>query len=789
MTPGSPSGRTAARWLRRAVIVIGAVMLAALPRFTTNASFFGVPDVPGPSIVLVIGLGFWLMPVLLVASWVAERRATLPTAWLMVPAGLLVLGAAVSTAVASDKASALVRAAEMTGLWVGLFALAQAIRTDAERRFLLSMLVATAVLSAGVAVHQAMIGLPRAWDVFQANREEVLAKFGIEPGGYHEQAFVDRFFGGVQASMGHPNVLAAFLTLGLFVAVGLVREKWTEVGSRGARGLATVMVAAAVACAAGIVLTQSRAAVAAVAVGLYWLAVAWRVRKRRLRFVLYAAPLVVAAVALAAATQVDLPAVAGAVKTLRYRLDYWGATLKILRRHWETGVGLENFGHHYVQYKVARAPEEVADPHNMLLSTWSTLGLAGVTALLLLAVGTVRAWVGRARPSRDRLSHDRPSRERERAVPPGEPLLVLLVPVMAIFFLAMLCYYLAGPQEQKEYFFKVGWCLLVGQAAVMAMVIGLGAGEEPSRLEASGRPLGSLHTACVVAVLAFALQEQIGTAILEPPAAWAMLLVVGISLRGHQARSDHQARRDHRALRGSDGASRGARDGGWPETAALPGFALGAAARFLLMLAAMGTCFVYVYCLIRPVGKELALLRSAGWDRSAFDGDEPLRAAAKVNPLAWEPHLFRARAWRREAAAEEGAAAAVHLERAIQAYRDVLKRHPRMRRAYLSLATCYLAPDGADRDPNALAAARACLEEAARLYPTHIPTRLRLAQAVDALGETAAAVEAYQRVLRLNRLMPVTRLRLKDEAREMIRTRIEELNVSVAGPSDDTSHE
>jgi O-antigen ligase len=772
MSAGSPSGRTAARWLRRAVIVIGAVMLAALPRFTTNASFFGVPDVPGPSIVLVIGLGFWLMPVLLVASWVAERRATLPTAWLTVPAGLLVLGAAVSTAVASDKASALVRAAEMTGLWVGLFALAQAIRTDAERRFLLSMLVATAVLSAGVAVHQAMIGLPRAWDVFQANREEVLAKFGIEPGGYHEQAFVDRFFGGVQASMGHPNVLAAFLTLGLFVAVGLVREKWTEVGSRGSRGLATVMVAAAVACAAGIVLTQSRAAVAAVAVGLYWLAVAWRVRKRRLRFVLYAAPLVVAAVALAAATQVDDPVVAGAVKTLRYRLDYWGATLKILRRHWETGVGLENFGHHYVQYKVARAPEEVADPHNMLLSTWSTLGLAGVTALVLLAVGTVRVWVGRARSS-----HDRPSRERERAVSPGEPLLVLLVPVMAIFFLAMLGYYLAGPQEQKEYFFKVGWCLLVGQAAVMAMVIGLGAGEEPSRLETSGRPVGSLHTACVVAVLAFALQEQIGTAILEAPAAWAMFLVVGISLRGHQAR------------RGSDGASRGAGDGGVPETAALPGFALGAAARFLLMLAAMGTCFVYVYCLVRPVGKELALLQIAGWDRAAFDGDEPLRAAAKVNPLAWEPHLFRARAWRREAAAEEGAAAAVHLERAIQAYRDVLKRHPRMRRAYLSLATCYLAPDGADQDPNALAAARACLEEAARLYPTHIPTRLRLAQAVDALGEKAAAVEAYRQVLRLNRLMPVTRLRLKDEAREMIRTRIEELNVCASDPSDDTSNE
>jgi len=773
--PSAPSGRTVAKWLRRAVIVIGAVMLAVLPRFSTDASFFCVPGVPGPLVVLIIGLGLWLMPVLVAASWVAERRATLPAAWLAIPAGLLVLGAAVSTAVASDKSSALVRAAEVTGLGVGLFALVQAIRTDAERRFLLSVLVATALVSAAVAIHQTAVGLPSAWEFFQANREDVLAKYGIEPGGYQEQAFIDRFFGGVQASMGHPNVLAAFLTLGFFVAVGLAREKWKEVGSRGGRILATVMIAAALACAAGVVLTQSRAAVAALAVGLYWLAVAWRVHRRPVRIVLYVAPLVVAAVALAAATQVDHPTVAGAVRTLRYRLDYWRATLEILRRHWDTGVGLENFGHHYVQHKAAWAPEEVADPHNMLLSTWSTLGLAGATALVLLAVGVVRewlraAWSGGARPGGARLADawsgdawsgpEPTSRDRKGAVSHGEPVLPMLVPVMLI----------AGPVA--IYVFAIGWYWGVAATAVMAVVIGLGAGEEPSRLAASARPFRSLHTACVVAVLAFAVQEQIGTAILEPPAAWAMLVVVGMSLRPPRAR---------RAPRGSDGAPEPAPDTTTPG-ADLPGFALGAPARFLLMLAAMAVCFLYARLLILPVGREWALLEMVKRSLDVFAGDEPLRAAAEANPLAWEPHVFRAQAWRQEAAAEEGAAGAVHLERAIRGYRDALTRHPRLRQAYLALAACYLAPEGADRNPGALAAARACLEEAARLYPTHIPTRLHLAEVIDGLGEKEAALEAYREVVRLDRLMPETRLRLADEVRDKVRSRIKELQAHAPPP-------
>ena len=787
MRPLLPSGPTAARWLRRGVLAIGAAAVLVLPQFSTNASFVGVQGLPGPLVVLSIGLALWLMPVLLVASWVAEGRVTMPHPWLAVPAGLFVAGAVLSTACAADKSSALVRAAEMTGLWVGLFALVQALRSDAQRRFLLASLLAAAVLSAAVAIHQGTIGLAQTWEYFQEHREEILAARGIEPGSWMERMFVGRFFGGVQASLGHPNVLAAFLTLGFFVAVGLAREKWSEAASRGARAVAVAIAAAAVVCAVGLVLTQSRAGEAAVVVGLYWLAVAWRVRRRRVRIGLYLAPLAVAAVALGVATQIEHPAVAGALTTLRYRLDYWQATLAVLCGGWDTGVGLENFGLHYLEHKLPWAPEEVADPHNMLLATWSSLGLAGATALVLLAAAAIRVWIRGAGPARDGEAATGPAAGAGGAR--GEPLLALLVPALAV----------AAPVVVL--FFSLGWYVGVGAVAVVTMIVGLGAAEEPSRLEVSGRPLRALRTACIVALAAFALEEQIGTAILEPPTAWAMLLVLGVSLgpgrgsawrgegrgapavvfsappQGGTAGLSSRVQGTAQTPSTAGQAGRGTQHEGTPSGYGPAGLAIGLPLRSLLMVSAMAVCFLYAACLILPVGREQSLL-TLGMYAGVNDavGEAALREAARVNPVAWEPAMIRGRLWQDEIKETEGPAVAMAVERAIAAYRDALARQPRLRRAYLALADCYLALPGATGDRKALEAARTCLESAAWLYPTDIRTRLRLAEAVYRLGDAESALAHYREIKRLDALMPDEGCRLNDEGRELVETRIGELS-------------
>ena len=70
------SGPTLARWLRRAVLAIGVAGLLVLPQFTSNASFIGIQGLPGPLAVVFVGFVFWLMPILLMASWVAESSVS-----------------------------------------------------------------------------------------------------------------------------------------------------------------------------------------------------------------------------------------------------------------------------------------------------------------------------------------------------------------------------------------------------------------------------------------------------------------------------------------------------------------------------------------------------------------------------------------------------------------------------------------------------------------------------------------------------------------------------------------
>jgi tetratricopeptide (TPR) repeat protein len=623
-----------AAFLRGAVLVVAAALLLLLPEFRASASFLGAPGLSDPVTVLLIGLAFWVMPALVVASWVAENRVCLAHGWMAAPVVLWLLGAVVSTASASDKSSALVRAAEMTGLGAAFFALLQAVRTDADRRFLLAVVLASALVPGALAIHPGSPG-PAAQ---------------------------------------HPAVLAAVLVLATCVGAGFVAEKLLEARPR----MAFVPAVAAVTTLTALVLSWPGWAPGALA-------------------------------------------------------ESWRAALAVIRDHWATGVGLENFGHHYLEHKAAAAPDAVTDPANLWLSAWSQLGLAGLAAAGGLAVLAARAGL-RGR--------------RSAATPAGEdrPLLGLLGPTVLLAAPAVIA------------LFPIGWRAGAVALGVMALVAGLAAGENPSRLKVPGRPLRLLGAACVAGAAAWLVLAQVEPALLSAPASWALLVVVAAGL------------------------SRRAGTGPPAGTSAEPSgsFRIPLGLAFILMLAVMAGAFAYVKCLLLPVAREGALLAAATQAEGDLDMDETLRKAGQANPLAWEPAYLRGSFWQARAAEAEGPEQAMATDKAIRAYGEALARHPRLGEAYVRLAACRLAVSGAFEDAGALQAAREYLARAAELAPTDPPTRLRLADVTDRLGEDAEALAEYRRALQLDAQAPPQR-RLADDERQSVERRIGQLEESLEG--------
>lgn len=77
----------------------------------------------------------------------------------------------------------------------------------------------------------------------------------------------------------------------------------------------------------------------------------------------------------------DWKVLAEAPVSVRYRLEYWQATLAMIREHPWWGSGPGNFQTVYAHYKLPQASEMVADPHNCVLEI---AAVAGLPALMLL---------------------------------------------------------------------------------------------------------------------------------------------------------------------------------------------------------------------------------------------------------------------------------------------------------------------------------------------------------------------------------------------------------------------
>jgi O-antigen ligase/tetratricopeptide (TPR) repeat protein len=210
------------------------------------------------------------------------------------------------------------------------------------------------------------------------------------------------------ATMGHPNLLGAFLVM----AFPLTVEAGRRALARGQRVVAAVLAGVALLAAVGVAASVSRGAwlafvAALVVLSVGWLAIGERRSGLALGAVLAGAVVVLLALGAGAGILGSLAARLRDFTDSASRIHIWAAAWAMFREHPLVGAGLDTFqlafeAKRTVAYWLVEWNGSPAKAHNEPLHVLATQGALGGIALLVLAGGVIAAAAGAVRRGGDR---------------------------------------------------------------------------------------------------------------------------------------------------------------------------------------------------------------------------------------------------------------------------------------------------------------------------------------------------------------------------------------------------
>jgi len=266
------------------------------------------------------------------------------------------------------------------GLGVGFFLLRQLVQSAREARAVVAVMIALGAALSVYGLYQYAVDLPQLRRDYARDPEGKLQAEGLwwEPGSVARVQFEERLKRREPfAPCALPHSLAGYLAPWLVMAIGLAAlGRW-----RNTTGI-LLITAVGAAC---LLLTKSRSALVATAVGLGLVALARLGQHRSIGWrwpAVGAAILLTAVVGAVATGGLDAEVLTEAGKSLGYRLQYWQSTLAMIQDRPWLGCGPGQFQSAYPAYKLPQASEDIADPHNFLLEVWATAGTPAAVALL-----------------------------------------------------------------------------------------------------------------------------------------------------------------------------------------------------------------------------------------------------------------------------------------------------------------------------------------------------------------------------------------------------------------------
>jgi O-antigen ligase len=272
--------------------------------------------------------------------------------------------------------------------------------SDPRSRQAILALVGAIALSLSIqAMYQHFVTIPQMWAQYKEDPESFLVSAGIDapPGSAQRMIFENRLYdGGAAATFALANSLAAVLLVGGV----LISASWPRSSIDWSRRVPLIMAGALI--LGGLLVTRSRSAIAAFL--LAWVAIiVWRylsgVNRSAERSVIYrrfisrlvltisgVMGLVIVVVMFGRAEWVD-----AAPASLLTRFQYWRSCASMMADYPWTGAGPGNFQLMYEHYRASNASEQIADPHNFVIETFTSGGIIVGSMLLVWLVLVIRS--------------------------------------------------------------------------------------------------------------------------------------------------------------------------------------------------------------------------------------------------------------------------------------------------------------------------------------------------------------------------------------------------------------
>ncbi|MGC8561122.1 MAG: O-antigen ligase family protein [Phycisphaerae bacterium] len=313
---------------------------------------------------------------------------------------------------AANHFAALVGACDFSMNLLAGWTIALLCTTPNRRALAISVLASLGAVLAFKGLYQHYVEIPQTVNQFTRHPNRWLASIGIRPGSSAVRLFISRLksrevtgFGSDNDQFGEALIPLILLSLMLSLAWWWWRKPAADrvetrkaSRHRGGRESAadaaqTTLImgcvwSALVLVGLGLVLcfTCSKGSIAATVLCIIAMLVGLALSPQigRIRYRLFALLVMEAAVGAAALIACGLAVHGLPTKDLLFRWEYWNGAVGIIIHHIWHGVGLNNFGYYYTRYKWPSAPEDVKDPHNVLVRIASGLGLPAAIIFTLL---------------------------------------------------------------------------------------------------------------------------------------------------------------------------------------------------------------------------------------------------------------------------------------------------------------------------------------------------------------------------------------------------------------------